>query len=325
MLNDYKRSGLVTPYITGVGVSAKTRAQLGRYTKEEYIRAAKSIASYTICFSLYEQHMAVRMMVEKLRVHRLCSFKGYGPMLKKLEAYDKTREIAEKIAMGKNEARLSVMCPIIHEDMEQNLKRMYYTAMNFYHRFKHPEAEIMAAAQMAQLVTDFTCNIIHNRVMEVRGMVPQWAPMMESLKPKLVNEQIVSIMRRIVDLTGDCGPDADINDCKELKYGIKCMEEIVSDVDQMELYTAYGIEMTEGADYLREHVPSAYYKLHPMEDPKWLAEKEARALAEMEAAERAKAEELAYTTAEVEAAEAKEGLSLEEMFAAKGWNVRRSV
>lgn len=305
-------------------VSAETRAKLkqSHFTEEEYIRASKSIASYTIVFAMHEQHMAVKFMIDKLRQHALNTFKGYKVMLNRLEQYDKHRHTAEIIGMGSDYKRISVMCPIIHEDMEQNLERMYYTAMNYYHRWKHPEAEIMAAAQMAQLVTDFTVNIIHARVAEIRRMCPQFMPLVEDVKPVKVRKMIEDVMHRIVQLCGDCGDDFDINNCRELHYGIHCMEEIVSDVDRMELYTAYGIEQTEGKYKLRESCPEAYYKLHPMEDPEYLAQKEARELEAINQQEQEDAAPLAYTTRDIEEAEAREGMTLEEMFAQKGWNVK---
>lgn len=312
---------MAAQYFTGAGVSPKTRATLkdSRYTEQDYIRAAKSIAAYTMTFALNEAHLAVRFMIERLRGHRLCTYKGYGPLLNKLEAYDGMRNTQIRINNGTDQMRIDHCLPLIHEDMQANLTRMYYTALNWYRRWKHPEAEIMAAAQMAQIVNDFTCNIIEARITEIRQLDPLWAPNSNNYPPTRVCKIIELIMQTIVDKTVDPGPEADINQCRELHYGIHCMESIVSDVDNMELYVAYGIEQTQGRDHLREHCPDAYYRLHPMEDPEWQARKAAEALAEQEAEERRKAETLAYTTADIEQAEQREGMTLEEMFAAKGW------
>ena len=314
-------------YFTGIGVSAKTRATLkdSKYTEEEYIRAAKSIAAYTITFALNEAHLAVQYMVRKLRGHRLCTYKCYGPLLNKLEAYDRSRCINIRVSNGKDQARIDVVLPLIHEDMEDNLTRMYYTALNWYNRLRHPEAEIMAAAQMAQLVNDFACNIIEARVAEVRRMDGMWAQELDNIKPTRICQQIETIMQRIVDQTYDPGPEADINQCRELHYGIKVMEEIVSNVDNMELYVAYGIEQTKGGEYLKRELPDCYYRLHPTESPEWQARKAERELQEQLAQEQLMAESLVYTSADIEEAEQREGMTLEEMFEQKGWNVKKTA
>lgn len=319
-------SGKMAQYFTGIGVSAKTRAELkdSRYTEEEYIRAAKSIAAYTITFALNEAHMAVEYMVRKLRGHRLCTYKCYGPMLNKLEAYDQMRRTQIRISEAEDDRRrIDVVLPLIHEDMEENLTRMFYTAKNWYNRWRHPEADIMAAAQMAQLVNDFACNIIEARVREIRKIDANWCQSLDLLKPTKVCRIIETIMGYIVEKTIDPGPEANINDCRELHYGIHVMEDIVSNVDTMELYVGYGIEQTKGGEYLKQELPDVYYRLHPTESPEWQARKAQRELEEQLAQERDEAERLAYTTADIAAVEAKEGMTLEEMFAQKGWSIKR--
>lgn len=273
-------------YYNGQGVRPDLRKEIEAkgYTPQQYIDAARSVASYTICFALYEQHMAVRMMIDRLRQHPYNTFRGYKNELNHLEVYDRNRRRIEKDAMGSDQARLDIMCPVIHEDLEHNLQLMHYTAVNYYHRYHYPEAEIMAAAQVAQIVTDLTVNVIKARVLEIRQMLPQWNLNLENICPTRVCRSIEAVMARIAKCTTYQLPDEfDINNCQELQTGVKCMHEIISDVDRMELYIAYGIEMTEGPEVLLRDAPRSYYLLHPTEDPEYLKEKAAREAAEAEA------------------------------------------
>lgn len=169
---------------------------------------------------------------------------------------------------------------------------------------------------LAQAMCDFACTFVHKRVDEVVKYKPDFCRVY-ALAPNKTHELADALVNRVASLVGDTEEEMDINNCKEIQYALDELENICLDIDMMSSYCAEGLEKTHTKEWLKENDPKAYYILHPMEDPDWLAQKEAEYQAQLER----EAEEQAAIIDAVE--EAEDDIDLNALFASKGWKTKK--
>lgn len=299
-------------------------------SEREEAEAVVSVCIYCIFIILHTTETAVEKMIEELRADKEhCTFKGYAQQLRAVEAELRQTHARNIFAQGDYRERLDIINRETHEYMAKPLEQMRLSVWNWGAKHGGHNPRMVSAVTTAQAVTFWAITGISKRLEEMeeyKEYGKNWG-VFAAVKPEKLNKRLMQLVDRCAKMVGDDeSKDHDINDCAELLTGLKILDNISTDIDLLSLHTAFALEETMGAEELKKHHIESYYRLHPNEDPRVIAEKKAKAEREArEAEERRKAFEAIEEAErkEKEREEAGAGAWAEELAEAWAGNVRK--
>ena len=241
------------------------------YTREQIEAAIVSIASYAICITLHAVDVTVSAAISELRADKqLCTFRGYVNELRRVE-YELARIMRlNHYIQARERERIEIICREQFEYLPDTLQKMRYGTENFLlcHRLSK-NYHLIAASVMAQSMADFAVKTIGLRAEECAQYRTRTAECMRGIEPHRLNDALCHLTDRLLAMSDyENSKVADINECLAIKNGLQIIDQRILDLDLMEMHTAFSLEETKGADWLKANSPQSYYLLHPRECPK---------------------------------------------------------
>jgi len=272
-----KRNLQITPYYCGgkhIDDELLGEIEKSGHTLEQYINVNKNISMIAITIAIEMTYRLVMIAIEKLRGHKSMNKRvGYKMEVNRLETFAVNYIANVRAYSAKFCSHDMIMAKLFFEDLDGTYEDIRNEVNRIYQEQYHNQAKLASYLIVAHIMCEYTCGLIGSREKDIRKLSPGWT-FRKLLVPNVLGDMVDVVYMRLNAMTR-CEKIKPNISTEFIEARLKEIDEAINDYDNLELYFAYSIEKTEGAERLKSYGLSSYYKLHPMEDPEWIKQKEA--------------------------------------------------